>query len=428
MFRTAVARYADILHLRFTDTFAGLPQTTLNQISPENIPLRLLRVLWYTVGRLLGNLFLPLPLPENISGKIWLYVVSRNNYDSLAFFKAKLPAAVFVAGQNKEIGFYNKQVNRLSARRKLWYYYLFVPVWWGLYRLKGVRALRFFDLIYQAIGYYEISVAALKKHRPTCVIFANDHNTDARALLLAAKDLNIPTVYIQHASVSTSFPPLIFDLNLLEGQDSLDKYRQCGPITGQVKLIGMPKADVYLAQRNFRPTVIRLGICCNIIDDYDGIRATTTYLARHFPDLHLTFRAHPSDTRNFDYVLTAGSNISVSDAKTEPVFDFLLRQDAIIAADSSVHLEATLLNIVSIYYRFGGNNFTADYYGYVQHGLIEQAPTLPDLQVKLQALQTHKPEVYQRARYYNAVLGTKYEGRSHELALTCLHEFLTHLI
>ncbi len=425
MFRTAVARYANILHLRFTDTFAHLPKSTLDPISPNNILLRLLRVLLYTGGRLLGNLFLPVQQAEDITGKVWLYVVSRNNYDSLVFLKEKLPEAVFVAGQNKEIGAYNPRVNRLSARFKLLYYYQFLPVWWGLYRLKGPRAFRFFDLIYQAIGYYEISVAALKKYRPCCIVFANDHNTDPRALLLAAQDLNIPTVYIQHASVSTSFPPLIFDLNLLEGQDSLDKYQQCGPISGQVKLIGMPKADKYVQQRNHRSTVTRLGICCNTIDAYTGIREAAMYLAQQFPDLTITFRAHPSDTRNFDFVRTAGSNLLVSDARTEPVFDFLLRQDALIAADSSVHLEATLLNIFSIYYRFGENNFRPDYYGYVQHGLIEQAPTLTDLNNILKALQAHKPEVYQRVRYYNAVVGTEYEGRSHELALTYLQEFLS---
>lgn len=416
-----------MLHLRFTDTFAHLPESTLNPISPNNPVARLWRVLLYTGGRLILNLVLPLKQRDNLTGKVWLYVVSRNNYDALAFLPDQLPETVFVAGQDKEIGVYNKRVNRLSARFKLIYYYQFLPVWWGLYKQKGKRALRFFDLIYQAIGYYEISVTALKKYRPRCIIFANDHNTDARALLLAAKDLGIPTVYIQHASVSTSFPPLAFDLNLLEGQDSLDKYRQCGPVTGIVKLIGMPKADAYIRHRNFNPTITRLGICCNIIDSYAGIRDTVTYLAGQFPDLQLTFRAHPGDIRNFSFVKTAGANIAISDAKTEPVFDFLMYQDAIIAADSSIHLEATLLNILSIYYRFGENNFKFDYYAYVQHGLVEHAAAPADLQRMIRHYLPHKPEVYLRTRYYNAVVGTKYEGRSHELALHHLQEFLNHL-
>lgn len=424
MFRKTVARAANILHLRFTDTFAGLPKSTLNVISPHNILLRWLRVLYYISWRLMGNLVLPVKQPENIAGKIWLYVVSRNNYDALAFLKDKLPDTVFVAGQNKEIGAYNQRVNRLSARFKLLYYYQFLPVWWGLYKLKGNRALRFFDLIFQAIGYYEISVTALKKYRPRCIIFANDHNTDARALLLAAQDLNIPTVYIQHASVSTSFPALEFDLNLLEGQDSLNKYQQCGPISGAVKLIGMPKADAYLKHRNFNSTVTRLGICCNTIDAYSGIQETVIYLAAQFPDLKITFRAHPSDTRNFSFVKKLGPPVAISDAKTEPVFDFLQHQDAVVAADSSVHLEATLLNIGSIYFRFGESIFQPDYYGYVRRGLIEKADSLADLQKLIRAYISQKPTVYQRAKYYNAVVGTEYEGRSHELAEQYIQEFL----
>ncbi|QMU28984.1 glycosyltransferase family protein [Adhaeribacter radiodurans] len=416
--------YADILQLRFTDTFAAIPAHAINAISPVNVFARLGRVLLYTGGRLFLDLFLPFRNKENISGKVWLYVVSKNNYESLQFIKVALPEAVFVAGQNKQIGIYNKQVTRLPTRFKIFYYYKFIPLLLGLYQLKGKRALRFFDLIYTAVGYYELSLKYLQKYRPIAIIFANDHNTDPRALLIAAKEVGIPTIYLQHASVSTNFPPLSFDLSLLEGQDSLDKYRACGPVLGEVKLIGMPKADKYLANKNSSTTIESIGVCANIIDETDRIKELLTRLVQEFPDKKISFRPHPSDRRNFNFINQISPGIQFSNAKVEPAFDFLQKQDVIIAADSSIHLEAVMLNILSIYYRLEKSNFVDDYYGYVRHQLVEKAADLNDLTFLISSYELNRPQVSGRAKYYNAVMGTELEGRSHELALRYIKEYL----
>ena len=425
MWRRYLALYADILHLRFTDTFVGLPPHTLNAISRNQVGARLWQVLLYTGGRLIANLFLPgQKKKDDLQGKIWLYVVSKNNYESLAFLRQQFPDAVFVAGQNKQIGIYNGQVNRLSTRWKLLYYYKYPILLAGLYRLKGPLALRFFDLIFTATGYYELSLRHLRRYRPRAILFANDHNTDPRALLLAAKALHIPTAYIQHASVSTSFPPLSFDLNLLEGQDALDKYRQCGPITGEVRLIGMPKADAFLAHKNLGSTIRHIGICTNTMDELEAIRVLLVVLRDNFPDWLISLRPHPGDRRDFGFIEAVKGPVQLSDSKTESAFAFLKKQDALIAADSSIHLEATMLNILSIYYRFGKSNFKYDYYGYVEHNLIEAARDLPALLHVLNLYAQNRPRVYQKASYYNAVIGTAYEGKSHELALRYLQEFL----
>ncbi|MGV3504282.1 MAG: hypothetical protein ACO1O1_11270 [Adhaeribacter sp.] len=418
------AIYADILQIRFSDTFAGLPPRTLQAISPQGFWPRLGRVLGYAGGRLVANLFLPLRPKEDLRGKIWLYVVSKNNYESLKFLQQHLPGAVFVAGQNKQIGIYNQQVNRLSTRWKLFYYYKFPFLLAGLWKQKGPRAWRFFDLIFQATGYYELSLGYLRRYQPRAIIFANDHNTDPRALLLAAKALQVPTAYIQHASVSTSFPPLVFDLSLLEGPDALDKYRLCGPVSGQVEFIGMPKADPYLANKNLRPGIRHVGVCTNTMDDLEAVHVLLVVLREHFPDWVIALRPHPSDRRNFDFLDTIPGPVYLSDSKTEPAFDFLQKQDALIAADSSIHLEATMLNILSFYYRFGHSNFVYDYYGYVQNHLVEAAPDLPGLLTLLKKYAANRPVVYEKARYYNAVIGTEFEGKSHELAIRYLQAFL----
>ncbi|UOQ76854.1 hypothetical protein MUN84_20540 [Hymenobacter sp. 5516J-16] len=332
---------------------------------------------------------------------------------------------MLVAGQSKQIGRYNKAVNRLSLRRKLLYYGQFPGVYYGLKRTEGPRAWRFFDLIFNAIGYYEVYVRALRHYRPRAIVFANDHNDDARALLLAARACGVPTAYVQHASVSTNFPPLGFDFSLLEGQDALDKYRQCGPVYGRTELVGMPKADAFLARKNQNPTVQRVAIAINTLDDAEAVAAAVDHLLREFSGLIFTLRPHPGDTRDFSFLRRQYPQLHFSDARQQTVFEFLAEHDALIAADTSTHLEATLLNLASIYFRFGTHGVAEDYYGYVAHGLVERAHTLPELSAALRRYQQHKPaDLYHRAAYYNATLGTPDEGHSQQRAARLLSEWL----
>ena len=422
---TPIARLRDILQLRFSDLFVALPARTLEGISPRSGWKRLAKVAGYAALRLVGNVFRPVCNAQDLRGKVWLYVVSQNNYDALHFIQEGLPEAVLVAGQSKQIGRYNAQVSRLSLRRKLLYYGQFPAVMRGLLKTEGQRAWRFFDLIFNAIGYYEVYCRALRHYRPRAVVFANDHNDDARALLLACQAEGIPTAYVQHASVSTHFPPLGFDLSLLEGQDALDKYRQCGPIRGRVELVGMPKADAFLAQRNTVPAVQRVGLAINLLDDTQAVVATVAYLLREFPTLAFTLRAHPSDSRDFSFLGQQHPTLLFSDARQENVFEFLQQQDALVAADTSTHLEATLLNVASLYYRFGTHTVADDYYGYVAHGLVPRADSLAALGELLRAYQQSKPlDLYQRAAYYNATLGTPDEGHSQERVVRLLGEWV----
>ena len=423
--KALTARLRNILQLRFTPVFGAMAPAALNTISPTHPLRRLARVLGYAGLRLVGNIFQPIRNPVNLHGAVWLYVVSANNYDALRFIAQARPDAVLVAGQGKNIGRYGAAVNRLSLRRKLLYYWQYPLALTGLSRAVGPAAGRFFDLIFYAIGYYEVYRRALRHYRPRAVVFANDHNDDTRALLLACRAEGIPTAYVQHASVSANFPPLGFDLSLLEGQDALDKYRRCGPVAGRVALVGMPKADAYLTRRNTAPAVRRLGLACNIHDPLPALADTLAYLGQEFPALVLTLRPHPSDGRDYAPLRRQLPAVQWSDARQQNVFDFLLTQDALIAADTSTHLEAVLLNVASLYFRFGPNALSDDYYGYAAQGLVPRADTLPALAALLRPLCQHKPaDLYRRAAYYNATLGTPDEGHSQKLALRVLGEWL----
>jgi hypothetical protein len=422
--RDRYTRYRNILYLHFSEGFYKLPESAKNAASPGNPLMRLLRMLGYTLVRLIGNLFQSVEQPEKLQGKVWLYVVSQNNYDSLHFLQEAIPDAVMVAGQSKAIGRYNQAVARISLRKKIIYYYKFLPLFFQFYSKSKKSTLRFVDLLYDAIGFYEVYLQKLQQYRPEAVVFANDHNADARAMLLAAKDLGIKTVYVQHSSVSNLFPPLAFDLSLLEGQDSLDKYRQCGPVTGKVEFIGMPKADKFVLLRNKNAVVRTVGIACNLMDLTEEVKALLVQITRDFPSLNIMLRPHPRDKRDYSFIRNISPHINISDVKQQSAFEFLQQLDMLISGNSGIHLEAVLLNIWSVYFNFNPREELHDYYGYVAHGLVDAAASYPELMPLLEQGIAQKPDVYLRAKYYNATVGTEFDGRSSELATRYLRDFL----
>jgi hypothetical protein len=420
------AIYNKILHLHFSEGFLNLPESAKAAISPTSLPKRLLKIAGYTLVRLVGNVFKQVEQPEKLNGKVWLYVVSQNNYDSLHFLKSGLPDAVFVAGQSKNIGKYNQAVTRLSLRKKIFYYYKFLPLYFQFLKYKKQSTQRFADVLYDAVGFYEIYLAKLLKYKPTAIIFANDHNADARAMLLAAKASGVKTVYIQHASVSPIFPPLQYNLNLLEGQDALDKYKLCGPISGRVELIGMPKADAYVQYRNSSTTITTIGIGCNLMDDVVEVEKLVHQLTTALPSLQIILRPHPRDTRDFSNLQSISPQVSLSDSRFIPSFDYLRQIDVQISGNSGIHLEAVLLNVWSIFYDFNPKHKLEDYYGFVLNGLVEAVDDPEELIQMLQKHLSSKPDVFHRAKYYNATVDTAYDGHSATLAIKYIADYINY--
>ncbi len=380
----------------------------------------------YTLVRLFGNLFRQVERPQKLQGKVWLYVVSQNNYDSLHFLKDNLPETVMVAGQSKNIGRYSKAVERISLRKKILYYYKFLPLYFWFLKNKKLSTQRFADVLYDAVGFYEVYLTKLRKYKPAAIVFANDHNPDARAMLLAAKASGVKTVYIQHASVSSIFPPLEYDLNLLEGQDAWDKYKLCGPITGEVRLVGMPKADAFVPYRNTNQIIKTIGIGSNLMDDVAEVEKLVRQLTREFPELQTILRPHPRDTRNFSRIASISPQITLSDSRTVTTFDYLRQIDVQISGNSGIHLEAVLLNVWSIFYDFSPNQKLSDYYGFIEHGLIDIADGPGKLIHLLHKHLNSKPDTVERAKYYNATVGTAYDGFSGTLVLKYIDKFINH--
>ncbi len=354
---------------------------------------------------------------ENVGGKIWLFVNSLNNRNSLKFLLDELEDAILVGNGIQIESTDNYQ---LPLHRTVLYAWKFPKIWQFFRKKYKKQAFKYGDLIFKSVGLYEISYQYLSIYRPKCVVLSNDHSEKQRALLNAAKRLDIPVIYIQHASISDFMPPLDFDLSLLEGQAAWDKYKKLGKVNGKVQLIGMPKFDNYIQFRNHGTTINHIGICTNPFDNPNDIYQLIDAIQNQFPSVNISLRPHPGYKNNIKPI----ENVNLS-TKVEHVFDFLRRQDLIIAGSSSIHLEAILLNITSLYFQFSTvNENTYDPYDYIKNGLLVDAIDISNLLNIIQGNIKNRKSVFQNVKYYNDVIGTKNEGKSGFLAGDCIKMFL----
>jgi hypothetical protein len=231
--------------------------------------------------------------------------------------------------------------------------------------------------------------------------------------------LGIPTLYIQHASVTNEFPPLTFKYALLDGKDALYKYIEAGvdsSVSTRIFLIGMTKADNYISSINTNETVCSIGVCTNSLDAIAKVDELCDRIRLSFPDITLVLRPHPGDMGRLAiwYDISVKHQMLFSDPSEEHVFSFLSKVDMVIAGDSGVLLEAVLVNVYPLYYSFVQKY--NDNYGFVRNGLVQYASFPEQACDVITSTTKYKPYVRDRAKHYCATVGTSYDGISSVVA------------
>jgi len=108
-------------------------------------------------------------------------------------------------------------------------------------------------------------------------------------------------------------------------------------------------------------------------------------------------------------------NVHLSDSIQENSFEYLKKIDVNIAGESSVHLEAVLMNVYPIYYQFSNKRF--DHYGYLKNHLVTDVfDNTNELVNFLNKINNNKQNIRYRVKYYIATVDTEFDGKSTELA------------
>ena len=277
--------------------------------------------------------------------------------------------------------------------------------------------MRFLERFILAHGLVPEAERLLAEVAPRLVLLANDHSLLNRAFLHAAKNVGIPTAYVQHAAVTDGFPPLAFDLAFLDGSDALQKYDLPDSAGCLVFLSGMAKSDEARRRARLRTEVSVLGLALNPLDLPDAVVPFVMELRSLAPGLGIVVRPHPSDTRDWARLLPG---LDRSDPRAEHPFAFLERVDALVCGPSSIALEAALVGVLPLTLDFDGRG--VDHYGFVASGLVHK---VEDAAGAVKVLREHggtpPTDVLRR---YSATVGTSYDGRSAALVAELISEHL----
>ena len=112
------------------------------------------------------------------------------------------------------------------------------------------------------------------------------------------------------------------------------------------------------------------------------------------------------------------SNIIFSDPTKENAFQLLKKVDCIISGNSSILLEAALLNVIPFYFtsdqktRFNDSHIIDDKYGYIEGGVAYRIRNLNDLVQQIKFFDKRKPDLTNKTKYYCSTVGTKWHGKS----------------
>lgn len=247
-------------------------------------------------------------------------------------------------------------------------------------------------------------------YKPRVVVLANDHLHFHRALMHEANNRGVPTIYVQHASVTDKFPPLGFTYSLLDGEDSFNKYKLREKTSGNIYLTGGIRFDgINIAnQSSIGKTVI--GVAINEIDDENIVKNTCQQLKQvkvNDEEVDVILRPHPQMPLDMWEEWCKQNNIRFSVAREETSFEFLSRISVLVSNQSSIHLDAAMCHTPTIVYKLSSSGLE-DSYSFVKNGLAKEAKNVVEL---IHFIQENNHQANDSAiRYYNCSYGASYEG------------------
>jgi hypothetical protein len=234
------------------------------------------------------------------------------------------------------------------------------------------------------------------------MVFANDHSMPNRCLITLATKYNIETIYTQHASVTERFPALDFTYSFLDGEESYLKYKNIGNIRGKIFLAGSPRFDKYAQYASNNKDDKKIGVA---LSDNDSVEKAIElcHFILSLGGYKIIIRPHPAMTVDLKPLVDSMHGMEVSYPRNETSYEFISKVSLLIANESSIHLDACLLNVPSALFNFSEYS-TNDWYSYIKNGLITVCNTYNDVEM---AINQHRPVVDAHiVRYYNAAYQT----------------------
>tara|TARA_B100001939_G_scaffold345735_1_gene363005 strand:+ start:10132 stop:11343 length:1212 start_codon:yes stop_codon:yes gene_type:complete len=352
----------------------------------------------FNVFFLKPNLKLDLPSIE--------FIFTRNQLNSSRKLNLRSEKiCVGVEEKNKQL---NSPTHNISNLTLLFYGFFYAKnIYAYLVKCKGNNLLEKNSFRVIKLAILEALIVNSNSSKVKTLIQYNDHSPYNVLLHNLFSELNIRTVYCQHAPVNTSFPKLYHDINLLFSEDSLSKYREIGDINKKFEIIGDIRFWNVICEpnRNNNSKQNKILICSNELDCPTSISKCAKILAENGYDV--IHRKHPADHYNFK------ESAYVSLSSNQNIFDDLKECDIVITNQSAVPLESIFMKKPTYLFRFknrSGTNFVLDNYNFISGGLIKKE--FKDLKELLYSIETKELTYdHKKLSYYLGPISEKPEIR-----------------
>jgi hypothetical protein len=294
------------------------------------------------------------------------YGRTHNNIREFEFFLRKLDLPAYDAAlmNAADLKFAGKTHSRNEWERLV---ELILPELLGFVRSRPLSVALIHQLADFAVhlNRYLLSLARHDSLPPLLAIVANDHSPNPVAFSQAMKAFQIPRLYLQHAEISKTFPPLDFEFSVLRSPRSLKTYCAIGPVKGDVFVISrrddgdVRKPSAY-TEDPVDVVIYPTGRLC-----VDGLARVVEKLRENRGVAGIHLKPHPNHK-----VDDWPANVSLR--KSTPDFPHIA-----LVANSSMVIEL-LREGIPVYQNFDLDPFKRDYYGFVAEN-IAPAVELDDL-------------------------------------------------
>lgn len=266
------------------------------------------------------------------------------------------------------------------------FFFRAIPLYIKIKKQKpGIDTSLCFSQFCQAYIFVPFFFDILDKIKPKIIIVSNDHNVSNRSLRLVAEVMNIKTLYMQHASVHSKFPPLEFDYAFLDGYFAYETYKKCYKLKKKnsrikkniakckVLLTGQKKLIITTLHKN-KFKNLQIGIAVNLDTSLKSLKKLIYQLSRL--KIHCTVRAHPSQDTSFlkelKLLIKEYDWLRFSNSKTQSPSNFFDNINILVAGDSGIHLEAAIAGIQTYFYDLSKVRKNFDSYDFVKNGISKR--------------------------------------------------------
>ena len=344
-------------------------------------------------------------LPDIENNKLYVHIESLNNYRSLKFLENYYEIKYFTKA---EATYLNDSINlhQLVISSSFWRKWIFL---WKIFFSRKL-SIKNYWAIDKYFYVFENALEHFRGPKPPAVFFANDHNPFSRSLLLAFNDLDIPTFYYQHGSISKTFPSLKFKVSFLYGMQDYKTYKVCGNVDSEVHLVGIQRMDNYEREQKITrlEDVRQIGVAYNPTDVLENVNTLIkNILNEETFKFDVVVRPHPREIRSVEKELLDHPRVYQSNPKTENSQDFLLTVDMILAGTSGIILEGVLLNKWAIECNVQMDYIPKDYYEYIKNKIALYCPDIEDIGQIIRKMNFEEKPL-SRAKQYDASVEEPY--------------------